>query len=253
MPASSIAAQLYTLRDFIKTPQDIAKTLHRVRQIGYEAVQVSGMGKIDPHELAKILKGEGLTCCATHIPADRMKNETQAVLDEHRLWDCRYTAIGGFFPQNPVTQDWHNFARDYNAIAKKFAGSDLSLGYHNHSHELGQFDVKTAMQILLDDLDPSVWFEIDTYWIAHGGGDPTAWINKVSGRIPCVHLKDMGIKDGKQIMMEVGEGNLNWPAILSACRQAGVKWYIVEQDTCQRDPFDSLETSLKNLKAMGVR
>lgn len=252
MPASSIAAQLYTLRDFLKTPADIAKTLHRVRQIGYEAVQASALGKIDPNELAKILKGEGLTCCATHVSPDRMKNETQAVIDEHRLWNCHYTAIGGFFPQNPTTQDWHTFARDYNAISQKFTGSGLSIGYHNHSHELAHFDGQTALQILLDELNPSIWFEIDTYWITHGGGDPAAWINKVAGRIPCVHLKDMGIKDGKQIMMEVGQGNLNWPAILTACKQAGVKWYIIEQDTCQRDPFDSLETSLKNLKAMGV-
>ena len=29
MPASILAAQLYTLRDFCKTPADIAKTLQR--------------------------------------------------------------------------------------------------------------------------------------------------------------------------------------------------------------------------------
>jgi sugar phosphate isomerase/epimerase len=55
------------------------------------------------------------------------------------------------------------------------------------------------------------------------------------------------------LMAEVGEGNLNWPAILEACRQAGVEWYIVEQDTCQRDPLESLRISLRNLQAMGLR
>jgi sugar phosphate isomerase/epimerase len=53
-------------------------------------------------------------------------------------------------------------------------------------------------------------------------------------------------------MAEVGVGNLNWPEILKACREAGVKWYLVEQDECYRDPFDSLETSLKNLREMGL-
>jgi sugar phosphate isomerase/epimerase len=87
----------------------------------------------------------------------------------------------------------------------------------------------------------------------HGGGDPAQWIDKVKGRIPCVHLKDMAIKtDRTQYMAEVGVGNLNWPRILEACRNAGVQWYLVEQDICYRDPFDSLETSLKNLKEMGV-
>jgi len=52
-------------------------------------------------------------------------------------------------------------------------------------------------------------------------------------------------------MAEVGEGNLDWPDILAAAREAGTEWYIVEQDTCQRDPFESLAISLRNLRDMG--
>jgi hypothetical protein len=69
----------------------------------------------------------------------------------------------------------------------------------------------------------------------------------MKGRIPLVHFKDMGISDGRQVMAEVGEGNLNWDTILEACKFSGVLWYIVEQDTCQRDPFESLATSLLTL------
>ena len=60
------------------------------------------------------------------------------------------------------------------------------------------------------------------------------------------------MRGGEQIMAEVGEGNLDWPGILAAAKNAGVQWYIVEQDTCQRDPFESLKISLDNLKAMGL-
>lgn len=251
---SQLAAQLYTLREFTKTPADIGSTLKRVKRIGYDAVQCSGMGKIDPKELSAILTGEGLTCCATHVPLDRMKTDAQAVIDEHHLWGCKYTAVGGFFPKQPTAADWHGFARDYSAVAQRFKGSGLRIGYHNHSHELARFDGKTALQILLDELDESIWWEIDTYWIAHGGGDPIQWIRNVAGRLPCVHLKDMAITpERQQLMAEVGEGNLNWPGILIACRESGVQWYIVEQDICQRDPFESLKISLENLKGMGVR
>jgi sugar phosphate isomerase/epimerase len=61
------------------------------------------------------------------------------------------------------------------------------------------------------------------------------------------------MRGSEQLMAEVGEGNLNWPAILQACREAGVEWYIVEQDICQRDPLESLGISLRNLQAMGLR
>jgi sugar phosphate isomerase/epimerase len=251
--ASAIAAQMYTLRDFTKTPREIAATLARVKKMGYEAVQLSGLGKIDASELAGILRGEGLTCCATHISLGRMRDETAKVIDELHLWNCRYTAVTGFFPKNPTAADWPAFARSFNAVAEKFRGSGIAIGYHNHSHEMARYDGKVALQILLDHFSAEIWLEIDTYWIQHGGGDPAAWIEKVASRIPCVHLKDMAMgADRTQLMAEVGEGNLNWPAILKACKTAGVQWYIIEQDICQRDPFESLAISLGNMRRMGV-
>ncbi|HMB96364.1 MAG TPA: sugar phosphate isomerase/epimerase [Tepidisphaeraceae bacterium] len=255
MPNSQIAAQLYSLRDFLKTPEDIVKTLSRVKKMGYDAVQLSALGPIDSKELAKILKNEGLVCCATHVSVEEMRDNTQKVIDEHKLWDCKFTAIGGFFPKEPKTQDWVNFAEQFNAAVKKLDGSGITVGYHNHSHELAKYDGKTALQILLEKLSPKIWFEIDTYWIQHGGGDPIVWINKVKGRIPCVHFKDMTINNDRvQEMAEVGEGNLNWNGIIKACKEAGVQWYIVEQDHWYgRDGFAGMEKSLKNLKAMGIK
>jgi len=67
-----------------------------------------------------------------------------------------------------------------------------------------------------------------------------------------VHFKDMTVVNGEPVMAEVGEGNLNWPRIIAACRETGVQWYAVEQDTCRRDPFESLGISLRNLKDMGL-
>ena len=53
-------------------------------------------------------------------------------------------------------------------------------------------------------------------------------------------------------MAEIGEGNLDWPSILTAAQAGGVEWLLVEQDSCyDRSPFDSLAISFRNLKAMG--
>jgi sugar phosphate isomerase/epimerase len=254
---SQIACQLYTLREFTKTPAETAHTMSRVKKIGYDAVQLSALGPIDPSELAKILDGEGLTACATHVPLDRLRDDRERVIDEHRLWKCRYTALGMYRSEAHSAEDWKGFAASFGVIARTYDDSQIRLGYHNHSHELSRVDAgkgTTALQLLLDEFDRSVWFEIDTYWIAHGGGDPIEWIRKVSGRLPCVHLKDMTVTPKReQLMAEVGEGNLNWAGILSACKEAGVEWYIVEQDVCQRDPFESIEISLMNLRAMGLQ
>ena len=67
-----------------------------------------------------------------------------------------------------------------------------------------------------------------------------------------VHLKDMAMDGRNQLFAEVGEGNLEWEAILQACKAADIEWYIIEQDTCPGDPFDSLKKSLDNLREMGL-
>ena len=58
--------------------------------------------------------------------------------------------------------------------------------------------------------------------------------------------------DREQKMCEVGDGNLNWARILEACRSAGVRWFLVERDQGDLDPFDSLQRSLENMQGMGL-
>jgi sugar phosphate isomerase/epimerase len=255
MAESCIAAQMYTLRDFCKTPTDIAATMKKVKSIGYDAVQLSALGPIDTKELKKILDGEGLRVCATHISFQQMRDEIEAVIEEHKMLDCKYPAIGSMPREYRNREGFSKFAKDATEVGKKLAAAGMVFGYHNHSFELTRFGDKTGLQILLDESDPKyVTAEIDTYWIQHGGGDPAWWIEYASGRIPLLHLKDMAVNDDmQQLMAEIGEGNLNWPAILDASRKAGVVWYIVEQDICQRDPFESLAISLRNMKAMGLQ
>jgi sugar phosphate isomerase/epimerase len=92
MKMSQVAAQLYTLRDHLKTPDDIAKSLQKVAAIGYKAVQVSGMGPIPEEDLNAILKENGLVCCATHEPGDVIRQNPEKVVERLKKLNCRYTA-----------------------------------------------------------------------------------------------------------------------------------------------------------------
>jgi sugar phosphate isomerase/epimerase len=249
-----IAAQMYTLREFLKTPDDIAKSLKKVKDIGYQAVQLSALGPIPPADLKKILDREGLTVAATHESYERMRDNPDAVIADHKLYGCKHTAIGGLPKDLRNAAGFPKFAKEASAVAKRLTEGGLTWSYHNHSFELEKFNGRTGLEILYAESDPKYFTaELDTYWIAHGGGDPALWIRNLSGRLPLLHLKDMVMRGQEQLMAEVGEGNLNWPAILSAAKEAGVKWYIVEQDVCQRDPFESLAISLKNLQKMGLK
>ena len=254
---SHIGAQMYTLREHCKTTADIAKTCKRLKDIGFEAIQASaaGFNEIEAGELKKILDDNGLKCVATHQGMGAMA-ETEKIVEYHKTIGCELTAIGGH--RGETLEDWKSFIDQYSELGRTLAAKGLKIGYHNHSHELAPLDApamnaKRPLDLLVEGLDQSVWFEIDTYWIAHGGGDPAAWIDAVAGRIPAVHVKDMTITAGReQKMCEVGSGNLNWPRILESCRNAGVQWYLIERDAGDLDPFESLKISLENLREMGV-
>ncbi len=253
MPESVIAAQLYTLREYTRTPVEIAETLHKVKALGYDAVQLSALGPIDPGALKRMLDDAGLAVCATHVSYERLRDDTAAVLDEHRLWNCRHTAIGGLPDAYKNRDGYYRFAREASEVARRVVTAGVTFSYHNHSFELEKYDGRTGLAILYEESAADVFTsEIDTYWLQHGGADPAQWIRRLQHRAPLVHLKDMAVKDNTPIMAEVGEGNMNWPDILAACREAGVRWYIVEQDICLRDPFESLGISLRNLRAMGL-
>lgn len=254
MAKTQLAAQMYTLREFAKTPKDLAETLKKVKAIGYDAVQISGVCAIPYTDLHKLLTDSGLICCATHIGFEAMRDNPAQVIQDHYEIQCKYAAIGGLPGNYRNAEGYAKFAKEATEVGKRLAEGGLHFGYHNHSFELEKYNGRTGLATIYEDSDPRyVKAEIDTYWVQHGGGDPAAWIEKLKGRIPLIHLKDMTVRNGNPIMAEIGEGNLNWKAIIAACKSAGVEWYIVEQDTCERDPFESLAISLKNLHAMGIK
>ena len=255
MAQTQLAAQLYTLRDFLKTPADIAQTLPKVAKLGYQAVQLSALGPIETGELKRILDGEGLQVCATHESFDKLRDELDAIEEKYKTLGCTNVAVGSL-PQSYRTDaaSYRRFAQEASEVGSRMKERGLVFGYHNHSFELEKFDGKTALEILYGESDPAAFnAEIDTYWIQHGGGDPAWWIRRMNGRCKTVHVKDMTMQGSTQLMAEVGEGNLNWPSILDACKAIGVDWYIVEQDVCQRDPFESLGISLRNLQGWGLK
>ena len=96
--------------------------------------------------------------------------------------------------------------------------------------------------------------ELDLGWVARGNQSPVAWVRKMVGRLDQVHLKDWGVQADHPVWRAIGEGGICWPCVFKACKIAGTRDYIVEQDACPLtgDPFLSLAVSRKNIKAMGL-
>jgi len=245
------AAQLYTVRDYTQTPGDIAQSMKKVRAIGYEGVQVSALGPIDDDELAKILDGEGLVCCAAHEDSEQILRQPQALVERLGKLDCKRLA----YPY-PAGIDFSTMAgvmglaRDLNAAGNVLREAGIVFAYHNHSIEFQRVEGKLILDLIYANTDPqNLQSELDTYWVQHGGGSPQQWCRRLRDRLPMLHMKDYVITNNDEpTFAEIGAGNLDWQAIVAEADRSGCEWYLVEQDTCPGDPFDSLRKSFDYIK-----
>ena len=258
---SQLAAQLYTMRDFTQTADDFARTLEKIRAIGYPAVQLSAVEAMDgdtPDVSAaaarQLLDGLGLRCIATHRSWDSLSRQTEREIEFHQTLGCSFAAIGGLPGeyQQAGAGGYASFVRDAAPVIDRLKAAGIRFGYHNHAHEFERPGTgpATLYDTFIRDGGPDFCLEVDVYWAAHAGLNPERLIERCRGRVPVIHVKDAEVAGGVPVMAPVGEGNLDWPHLLPACAAAGVEWYAVEQDICRRDPFDCLRSSFAYLSRL---
>jgi len=249
-----VALQLYTVRDQLK--EDFRGVVRAVGEMGYDGVQFAGYGGLSAGELRDLLREANVQPAGTHTGLDVLESR----LDEEIAYN---QAIGNRWILCPAIPEarrrdlagWRDIAASLNRIGERCAAQGLLFGYHNHAFEFPPIpdgNGRRGIDVILGETDPQrVFWEPDVYWIHKGGADPAAMIRQFAGRVPITHLKDV-TKDERQTFAEVGEGGLDWPAILRASQEARVEWHCVEQDRCDRPPLESARLSLQHLRSWGM-
>jgi sugar phosphate isomerase/epimerase len=243
-----IAVQLYTLRSLLQDPTRIGDVLDRVRAIGYGAVEVAGIPDAAVGRFGEQLRRAGLVACAAHVGLERLARDLDSVAAECRDWGCDYVVVPSLTQDYRSRDGYTRFRAEAADLEARLRPHGLSLAYHNHAFELERFGDRTGLELMFD--GGALLAEADTYWLQFGGLNAAGWVRRHAGRVPLVHLKDLAIERGDPLDAEVGEGNLDWPDILGACRDAGTRWLIVEQDAPRRDPLESVSISHANLTKM---
>ena len=244
-----IGVQAYTVRDAMKTEEEIRESFRRLKALGYDEVQTAGCAV--PHAVYGRLAAEaGLTIVGTHEGFAALCGDPALAMENHRALDTTNIGTGSMPGYGTESLDGlRRFIREANAFAEAIYPHGFKFTYHNHSREFIRFGDKTVMEILAEELDPQkTSFVLDTYWVQYGGGDVRFWLEKLAGRIDILHLKDMAFANNAPYITEIGQGNLYWEGILKTAEATGVKSYVVEQDRCPGDPFDSLAISAAYLR-----
>ncbi len=244
-----IAAQMYTVRD--ASAQDFPGTLKRVAELGFSGVELAGTFNMDTAALAQLLSDLELRCVSAHVPLSDLKYRLQQQIETYRALGATYLVCPWLAPDERGDEiTYRELAKLLNRVGAECRANGLQLCYHHHDFELRKFASGSALDILLQETSPeNLQLEADTYWLKYGGENPAAYISKWVGRVPLLHLKDM-TRTSPPTFAEVGSGTLDWASIFKAAETGRTQWYIIEQDICPGDPFDSLRTSLENLQQM---
>lgn len=252
---TQIALELWTIRESLTNQTDFADAMKKVRAAGFQAVELAGVSpEIPVSTIRTILDDNGIVCMATQVKLAELTDGLAETIENLNALDCNHTALASGPVDMRNEEGYRRLAAILTESGKKLAEHGIKLAYHNHVFEFERYGEKTGFELLYDESDPKyLEAKIDTAWMQKGGADVVAWIKRLAGRMSIIHFKDYTIVDNEVVLAEVGEGNLNWPGIIDACRQANVSWYVVEQDRCRRDPFESIRISYANLTVMGVK
>ena len=248
-----LGPQLYTVREFTQTPEGIANTFRICRENKYETVQISGFGPLPIDQMTALLDQYEINVCCTHSPFNRMKEDLDALIEEHKQMNCAVIGLGampGEYRQTPECA--LQFVKDIAPIAERIKEAGLQFAYHNHNFEFQRMkNGRLMMDVLLEDTDPELFHFIpDTYWLQMGGVNPAEYLRKMNGRVEVCHFKDFAVEGFTPVFAEIGCGNINLLECFKACQEIGAASIVIEQDVCPRDPFDCLQNSYRNLVAI---
>jgi sugar phosphate isomerase/epimerase len=245
-----VALQMYTLRN--ESQSDFVGTLKKVSEMGYQGVELAGTGGIAAAELRMLVEDLNLDVAGSHVGLERLEGDLQTEIEYNITLGNRFIVCPYLGEDRRRTADgYRQVAESLNQIGQVCQDEGIQLCYHNHAFEFQEFEGRSGLDILLSATFPDlVALELDTYWVEYGGKSAVDYLERYAGRVPLVHLKDMTAGENRTFA-EVGAGTMNWAAITDAGRRADAEWFIVEQDTCQRDPLTSVRMSLDYLRSKG--
>lgn len=230
-----VGLNLFSIRNLLQSEKDFRETLKKVKDMGYSYVQYSG-AEYNPDMIKRVTEDVDIPVCLTHVPLDRILNESDKLMEEHKKFGCKNIGLGSLkFDYYIDEKLFKNTIDRLQNVAVNMKKNGFKFFYHHHHSEFCKIGQTTGFDYIVDNA-PDVNITLDTYWVQNGGADVIDTIKRVSGRIECVHLKDYKVvcntkNDTYQTTYApVGSGNMNFNKIIETMRACGTKYYLVEQD-----------------------
>lgn len=233
-----IGVQAYSFRHFF--PKDMIGTLNTIQEMGITLIEGDG-GRIPPEEFKKLCEAREISIPSTGSSYSELKQSPQLLADKAKALGASYVMCAWI----PHEGDFNLASADeaimvFNKAGQVLAENGIQFTYHPHGYEFGEHPSGVLLDHLISSTNPEyVNFEMDIYWIHHGGGNPVEWLKKYPNRWKLMHLKDMKIGTQKNAKghsdvennVVLGQGELDMHAILRTAKEVGVKYYFIEDES----------------------
>ena len=224
--------------------------LQKISTMGFVGVEFGQLHNENPRELRKMMDDLGLQYVATHLDALPKPKDMKAVLDFEEELGNKTIIIpywnGVQLSSEPGVK---KMVEEFNQAVPTIKEYGMRMGFHNHCEEfLFKFNGKTVHQLFMEQVDPSIFAEVDIYWAQTAGEDPATILRSLGKRAPFLHIKD-GPCLPDQPMVAVGKGKVD---IKGTLRDNSAEWHTLELDCCATDMFVAIEESYKFLTTNGL-
>lgn len=251
----ALGLQLYTLRSTIGN--DPKGVLQKVASYGYKELEAYSYrdGKIfgmDYTEFCNYVKSLKMKVTSGHYGLDLIKGDTwkKAVDDAKKNGQDFMVMPYLQEPDRKTIDQYKTICADLNAAGDVCNAAGVRFQYHNHAFEFDTVDGQIPYDVMLKELDPKkVGMELDLFWVVNAGKDPVKYFEAFPGRFEQWHIKDMN-KGDKMKNTAIGSGSIDFKALLTKAKMAGLKHAYVEQETYDGEPIDEVGKSAAYLKTI---
>ena len=245
---------LFSIRNLLDSEENFLAAALKLKEMGYSYAQFSGM-PFDADMIARVSAAAELPIVLTHVPMDRILNDTDALMEEHARFGCRNIGLG-MMPVATIVdkREVYKTIEALDRAGEKMQKNGFGFFYHHHHFEFYKHDGETVFDYILKNA-PHINFTLDSYWLQFGGVNICETVDRLRGRVECVHMKDYMIalkENSEKVAVEprfapVGDGSIDFAAFVEHARAAGAKYFLVEQDNASKlpDTLGQVERSIR--------
>lgn len=264
----AIGIQIYSVKDILE--QDLRGVLQQLADMGYKEIESypGSQGHyygMEPEAFSEMLNELGLTLVSSHFGSGSYTHNADSWYQATML--SRFDELvenAAKTGQKYLTCSWmdqslRNTPEDlkktadlFNQVGEKCKQAGMTFAYHNHSFEFDKVGDHVLYDFMLENTDPDlVKYEMDIYWLVAAGKDPLAYFEKYPDRFPLGHVKDMDKQDNQKNSV-IGKGAIDYPTILKSAREAGMKHFLVEQESFVQPSIEAMKENIDYLSALRI-